>query len=196
MASKEIRVPDLGDFKDVAVIEVLVQPGETVEVDTPLLTLETEKATMDVPSTEAGVIEQLHVKTGARVSAGSLVATLRTSESADPAPAAARTDGGGDAASAGAAVRTPNAPPSPARASTPSSASATPAPARTEEQIPPTEATPPMPPRPGEPVDQAALPAELGVLGSGSHASWASIWGECVAAVRRDASRPMMSRRS
>ena len=55
MASNDIYVPDIGNFKDVAVIDVLVQPGDSVQVDTPLLTLETEKATMDVPSTAAGV---------------------------------------------------------------------------------------------------------------------------------------------
>jgi len=71
LASKDIHVPDLGSFKDVAVIELLVKPGETVQVDTPLLTLETEKATMDVPSPDAGVIEKLHVEKGSLVSAGS-----------------------------------------------------------------------------------------------------------------------------
>lgn len=76
MASKEIHVPDLGDFKDVAVIDVLVKPGDSVQVDTPLLTLETEKATMDVPSTESGTIEKLHVQKGSKISAGSLIATL------------------------------------------------------------------------------------------------------------------------
>ena len=74
---KKFSVPDLGDFKDVAVIDVLVKPGDTSQVDTPLLTLETEKATMDVPSPDAGVIEKLHVSKGARVSAGSLIATLK-----------------------------------------------------------------------------------------------------------------------
>jgi pyruvate/2-oxoglutarate dehydrogenase complex dihydrolipoamide acyltransferase (E2) component len=53
--STEIKVPDLGDFHDVEIIDVLVKVGDTVEVDTPLLTLETEKATLDVPSTGAGV---------------------------------------------------------------------------------------------------------------------------------------------
>ncbi|MGC2461025.1 MAG: biotin/lipoyl-containing protein, partial [Steroidobacteraceae bacterium] len=77
MASKDIYVPDLGDFKDVAVIEVLVRPGDSVQVDAPLLTLETEKATMDVPSTDAGVIEKLHVAKGSRVSSGTRIATLQ-----------------------------------------------------------------------------------------------------------------------
>ncbi len=57
----EVRVPDLGSFKDVAVIDLLVKPGDAVEVDTPLVTLETEKATMDVPSSTPGVVEALHV---------------------------------------------------------------------------------------------------------------------------------------
>jgi pyruvate dehydrogenase E2 component (dihydrolipoamide acetyltransferase) len=89
-------VPDLGDFKDVAVIEVLVQPGESVQIDTPLLTLETEKATMDVPSPQAGVIEKIHVSKGARISAGSLIATLKAADgvaagaaATEPAAAAA-----------------------------------------------------------------------------------------------------------
>jgi pyruvate dehydrogenase E2 component (dihydrolipoamide acetyltransferase) len=88
LASKEIRVPALGDFKDVAVIDVLVKPGEAIQVDTPLLTIETEKATMDVPSDTAGTIEKIHVQKGAKVSAGSLIVTLST-EAAAQAPAAA-----------------------------------------------------------------------------------------------------------
>jgi len=88
LASKDIHVPDLGSFKDVAVIELLVKPGDSVEVDSPLLTLETEKATMDVPSPAAGVIEKLHVQKGSLVSAGSLIATIQ-GDAADPAAAAA-----------------------------------------------------------------------------------------------------------
>ena len=83
MASKEIHVPELGDFKDVSVIDVLVKAGDTVQVDTPLLTLETEKATIDVPSTDAGVIEKMHVTKGSKVSAGSLIATLTTQDAAE-----------------------------------------------------------------------------------------------------------------
>src|SRR5690348_6301901 len=75
--STEIRVPDMGDFKDVAVIDVLVKAGDTVEVDTPLITLETDKATMDVPSTAAGVIEKVHAAKGGKISPGDLVATVR-----------------------------------------------------------------------------------------------------------------------
>jgi len=82
MALKEIRVPDLGSFKDVAVIELLVKPGDTLEVDTPIATLETEKATMDVPSPSAGVLKSLHIERGAKVNTGDLVAVLEADESA------------------------------------------------------------------------------------------------------------------
>jgi dihydrolipoamide dehydrogenase len=75
----ELRVPDLGDFHDVEVIDVLVKPGDSVEAETPLITLETDKATMDVPSTTAGVVRQVAVARGDRVSKGSLVVTLSTS---------------------------------------------------------------------------------------------------------------------
>jgi pyruvate dehydrogenase E2 component (dihydrolipoamide acetyltransferase) len=83
LASKDIFVPDLGDFKDVAVIEVLVKPGDSIQVDAPLLTLETEKATMDVPSTDAGVIEKLHVSKGSKVSSGTRIATLQLAAGAE-----------------------------------------------------------------------------------------------------------------
>ncbi|MGC1729015.1 MAG: biotin/lipoyl-containing protein, partial [Steroidobacteraceae bacterium] len=82
----EVRVPDLGSFKDVAVIDVLVKPGESVAPETPLITLESDKATMDVPSTAGGVIEKVHVAKGGTVSTGDLVATVRSA--ADTAQAA------------------------------------------------------------------------------------------------------------
>ncbi|MFM7396310.1 MAG: dihydrolipoyllysine-residue acetyltransferase [Gammaproteobacteria bacterium] len=82
MALKEIRVPDLGSFKDVAVIELLVKPGDTLEVDTPIATLETEKAMMDVPSPSAGVLKSLHIERGAKVNNGDLVAMIEVDESA------------------------------------------------------------------------------------------------------------------
>jgi pyruvate dehydrogenase E2 component (dihydrolipoamide acetyltransferase) len=92
-ASLEVRVPDMGNFKDVAVIDVLVKPGDTIDVDTPLLTLESDKATMDVPSTAAGVVEKLHTSKGGKVNTGDLVVTLRgtgaqsaTAAAAEPAP--------------------------------------------------------------------------------------------------------------
>jgi dihydrolipoamide dehydrogenase len=70
---QQISVPDIGDFKDVEVIDVLVKPGDTIELETPLITLETEKATMDVPATAAGVVKSVAVKKGDRVSKGTLI---------------------------------------------------------------------------------------------------------------------------
>lgn len=72
----DITVPDLGDFKDVEVIDVLVKPGDKIEVDTPLITLETEKAAMDVPSSSPGVVKSIAVKKGDRVSKGSVIAQV------------------------------------------------------------------------------------------------------------------------
>jgi dihydrolipoamide dehydrogenase len=76
MSVQDIKVPDLGSFKDVPVIDVLVQPGDVVEVDAPLLTLETDKATMDVPSPIAGTVEAITVTRGAKVSTGSVIARI------------------------------------------------------------------------------------------------------------------------
>ena len=85
----EVRIPDLGDFKDVEVIDVLVKPGDRVALETPLITLETEKATMDVPSSAAGVVKSVALKKGDRVSKGSVVLTVEAEgEAAAPqAPA-------------------------------------------------------------------------------------------------------------
>jgi pyruvate dehydrogenase E2 component (dihydrolipoamide acetyltransferase) len=80
-----VSVPDLGDFHDVEVIEVLVKAGDTVAIDTPLITLETDKATMDVPSSAAGTITKLHIAKGARVNAGDAVATLQGGAASTPA---------------------------------------------------------------------------------------------------------------
>jgi pyruvate dehydrogenase E2 component (dihydrolipoamide acetyltransferase) len=86
----EVRVPDLGSFKDVAVIDVLVKPGDTVAVDTPLLTLESDKAAMDVPSTASGVVEKVHTTKGGKVNPGDLIVTLKGgAAAAAPAVAAA-----------------------------------------------------------------------------------------------------------
>ncbi len=92
----EVVVPDLGDFADVEVIEVLVKPGDSVAAEQGLITLETDKATMDIPSPAAGKITAVKVKTGDRVSAGSVIATLEPADakkaSAPPAAAGARPD--------------------------------------------------------------------------------------------------------
>ena len=76
----DVRVPDMGNFKDVAVIDVLVKPGDTIEPETPLVTLETEKATMDVPSTVGGVVERVVVAKGGTVNAGDVVVAVRSDE--------------------------------------------------------------------------------------------------------------------
>jgi pyruvate/2-oxoglutarate dehydrogenase complex dihydrolipoamide acyltransferase (E2) component len=75
-----VTVPDIGDFGEVPVIEILVSVGDTVAVEDPLVTLESDKATMDVPSPAAGVVKALHVKVGDSVSEGSLVLDLETTD--------------------------------------------------------------------------------------------------------------------
>src|ERR1700691_458388 len=82
-----IRLPDIGDFKDVPVIEIHMKPGQTVAKEEVLLTLESDKATLDVPAPEAGVIGEVKVKIGDKVSEGSLLATF--AGGASPRPAAA-----------------------------------------------------------------------------------------------------------
>jgi pyruvate dehydrogenase E2 component (dihydrolipoamide acetyltransferase) len=81
----EVRVPDIGDFKDVEIIEVAVQPGDAVAKEATLITLETEKATMDVPSTAAGIVRELKVSRGARVSKGDLIALIEADASGSTA---------------------------------------------------------------------------------------------------------------
>jgi pyruvate dehydrogenase E2 component (dihydrolipoamide acetyltransferase) len=89
MSTIDVRVPDIGDFHDIPVIEVLVKPGDAVAIDDSLVTLESDKATMDVPSPTAGVVQALHVNAGDRVSAGSNVLTLDTGAADARSPAAA-----------------------------------------------------------------------------------------------------------
>lgn len=80
MAIKEIKVPDIGGFKDVAIIEILVKPGDTISVEQSLLTLESDKATMDIPSSDAGVVKELKVKIGDKVSEGNVILSLELIE--------------------------------------------------------------------------------------------------------------------
>jgi dihydrolipoamide dehydrogenase len=85
----EIKVPDIGGFKDVPVIEVLVKPGDSVNKEDPLITLESDKATMEVPAPQAGVVKELKIKQGDKVSQGSLILTLEARDvAAVPASAA------------------------------------------------------------------------------------------------------------
>src|SRR5512137_851414 len=84
----EVKVPDIGDFKDVEVIEVLVKPGDTVAKEQSLVNVESDKASMEIPSSAAGVVKELRVKLGDKVSQGSLVAVLSGAAGASaPAPA-------------------------------------------------------------------------------------------------------------
>jgi dihydrolipoamide dehydrogenase len=88
--SNEVRVPDIGDFKDVPVIEVHVKAGDSVKAEDPLVTLESDKATMDVPAPVAGVVGEVKIKVGDKVSEGSLILVLETAAQAPataPAPA-------------------------------------------------------------------------------------------------------------
>jgi pyruvate dehydrogenase E2 component (dihydrolipoamide acetyltransferase) len=99
-----VAVPDLGDFKSVEVVDVLVKPGDAVDVETPLITLETEKATMDVPSTAAGRVARVVVKKGDRVSTGSVVVELEVDAPAAESAAAAAPATASDAPSVPAAA--------------------------------------------------------------------------------------------
>jgi pyruvate dehydrogenase E2 component (dihydrolipoamide acetyltransferase) len=82
-----VTVPDIGDFKDVPIVEVLVHPGDVVKIDDPLITLETDKASMEVPAPSAGTVRDIHVKVGDRVSQGSPVIELDTGDAAEEIPA-------------------------------------------------------------------------------------------------------------
>ncbi|WP_448251972.1 dihydrolipoyl dehydrogenase [Ottowia oryzae] len=94
MSIVEVKVPDIGDFKDVAVIELLVKPGDTVAAEQSLITVESDKASMEIPSSHAGVVKELKVNIGDKVNQGSLILTLDAAEqgAAAPAPAPAAAD--------------------------------------------------------------------------------------------------------
>ena len=107
MAKIDVKVPDIGDFKDVPIIEVLVKPGDVVKVDQSLVTLESDKATMDVPSPVAGAVAEVVAKVGDKVSMGTLIARM---DSAAEEPAQATP------ASPAKAAAAPAAPGAPAKA--------------------------------------------------------------------------------
>ncbi|MCC7346073.1 MAG: dihydrolipoyl dehydrogenase, partial [Variibacter sp.] len=128
MATIEVKVPDIGDFKDVPVIEVLVKPGDTVAKEASLVTLESDKATMDVPSPVAGVVREVKVKVGDKVGEGSLILTVEAGAQAAPSPQPSPAGGRGSQAAAAASAPSPAGAPSPqpsaasGRGSTPVSA--------------------------------------------------------------------------
>ncbi len=124
MSTIEVKVPDIGDFKDIPVIEIFVKAGDSVKAEDSLISLESDKATMDVPAPAAGVVKDVRLKLGDKVSEGSLILTLDTAaavegKAAAPAPAPAPPAA---APAAPAAASAPAAPP-PAAAASPSPAS-------------------------------------------------------------------------
>jgi dihydrolipoamide dehydrogenase len=86
MSLTEVKVPDIGDFKEVEVIELLVKPGDTVKVDQSLMTVESDKASMEIPSSHAGVVKEVKIKVGDKVSQGTLALLLEAQEVSAPAP--------------------------------------------------------------------------------------------------------------
>jgi dihydrolipoamide dehydrogenase len=121
MAAIEIKVPDIGDFKDIPVIEVQVKPGDVVKREDSLVTLESDKATMEVPSSHAGTVKEVRVKPGDKVSQGSVIAVLETAASAAAAaadkPAAAPAKAGAQSSADPAQAGTPSPAPAQAAAS-------------------------------------------------------------------------------
>ena len=88
MALVEVKVPDIGDFEEVAVIELLVKPGDTIQPEQSLITVESDKASMEIPSSTGGVVKELKVKIGDKVSEGSVLLVVESSGAAAPAPSA------------------------------------------------------------------------------------------------------------
>src|SRR4051794_23459655 len=120
MALMEVKVPDIGDFKDVAIIEVLVKPGDVVKAEQSLITVESDKASMEIPSSHAGTVKEIKVNLGDKVNEGSVILSLEAEgagaaapapepakptvsqpAAAAPAPAAAPSGGGGGGGGSG-----------------------------------------------------------------------------------------------
>ncbi len=113
MSIVEVKVPDIGDFKDVAVIELLVKPGDTVSAEQSLITVESDKASMEIPSSHAGVVKELKVNIGDKVNQGSLILTLDAAEQGASAPAPAPAAAAGDSKPNTAPAPAPSAPAAP-----------------------------------------------------------------------------------
>ena len=145
MSTIEVKVPDIGDFKDIPVIEIFVKAGDPVKAEDSLVSLESDKATMDVPAPAAGVVREVRLKLGDKVSEGSLILTLDTAAAAETKPATA------------AAAPAPSAP-APAAAAAPAAPVAAPAPAAA-----PAAVSAPAPATPAAAIDDDAF--------KGAHAS-------------------------
>jgi pyruvate dehydrogenase E2 component (dihydrolipoamide acetyltransferase) len=153
----EVRVPDIGDFKDVAVIELLVKPGDQIAADQSLITVESDKASMEIPSSAAGVLKELKVKVGDTVNIGDLIAILEGSAGASPSPQPSPQKGEGATppAAAAAPVSSPSAAPAGA-----------PAPAAHEPTVAPTGQLPHASPSVRKFARELGVPLEE-VKGSG-----------------------------
>ena len=126
MSLLEVKVPDIGDFKDIPIIDILVKPGDTVSAEDPLIALESDKATMEVPSPQAGTIKEIKVKVGDKVSQGTLVLVLEAGDAAQPAaPAPAAPAPVATPASAAPATPAATPPAAPRPATTSASPTAT-----------------------------------------------------------------------
>ena len=110
------KVPDIGDFKEVEVIEVLVKPGDTIKQEQSLITVESDKASMEIPSSAAGVLKELKVKVGDKVNIGDLIAVIEGSGGGAAAPAAAPAPAQAAAAPAAASASAPRRGAAPAAA--------------------------------------------------------------------------------
>ena len=157
----KVLVPDIGGFKDVSVVDVLVKPGQQIEKETPLITIETEKAAMDVPAPAAGRIAEVSVKSGDKVSEGSLILLLDAAAESETsaAPAAAQAPAAPAPAAPASAAPAAAAPPATDRAPAPAPPAAPPpAPASAPAPVPatPEAASPAVPPAPAK-VDEAAF---------------------------------------
>ena len=141
MAQVDIQVPDIGDFKGVSIIELLVKPGDKIKVEQSLITVESDKASMEIPSSHAGIVQAMKVKLGDTVSQGSVILTLETDSAAAPAPASPASPAPASPASASPVspasasaqpaaapgptpIAAPSSAPTPTRAAVPSPASA------------------------------------------------------------------------
>lgn len=158
MSMVEVKVPDIGDFKEVEVIELLVKAGDTIKVDQSLITVESDKASMEIPSSHAGVVKEVKVKLGDKIAEGALVLLLEESgAAAAPAPAA-------EPAKAEAPAAAPAPAPAPVAAPAPAPAPVAAAPAPEPVAAPAAPA-----PAPAAPAPVAAAPASA--ANSKAHAS-------------------------
>src|SRR6218665_21766 len=158
MALVDIQVPDIGDFDEVGVIELLVKPGDIIKVEQSLITVESDKASMEIPSSHAGQVKELRVQVGDKVKEGSVLLTLEVAGAAGAANAAGAAEPTTPTAAAAAPVA---APASSSTAAAPAGATPAippppPAPAPAPPPHPPP--SPPKIPPPAPPPQQAARP--------------------------------------